>query len=78
MQFIKREIDTLNSFTSEHDTFGVCQASFNSDGCITLRSFTSPDKTSGEIIVLSTEETHAIVRLFSKIDTVITGNRLPF
>ena len=55
-----------------------CQASFNSDGMITLRNYNIEDKESDEIIVLSGEETHAIIRLFSEIGTMMKNHNIPF
>lgn len=55
-----------------------CQASFNSDGYITLRNFTRPNKDSDEIIILSGEETQAVINLFSRLGVMFRNNTLPF
>lgn len=44
-----------------------CQASFNSDGNITLRNYDRSNKDKDEIIILSGSETTALFELFSKI-----------
>ena len=44
-----------------------CQASFNSDGNITLRNYDRSSKENDEIIILSITETNALFELFSKI-----------
>ena len=44
--------------------YGCSQASINSDGVITLRNYNPFDKNVDEIIVLSKEETNAIMELF--------------
>ncbi len=44
--------------------YGCSQASINSDGVITLRNHSPFDKNIDEIIVLSKEETSAIMELF--------------
>lgn len=55
-----------------------CQASFNSDGAITLRNYNIDNKDSDEIIILSGEETYAIIQLFSRLGKMIKNNDLPF
>ena len=55
-----------------------CQAAYNSDGCITLRSY-DPSKTNGdELLVLSPAETEALVHLFSQLGNMVRNNTLPF
>lgn len=44
-----------------------CQASYNSDGNITLRNYDRYNKDKDEIIILSDSETQAIIRLFRKL-----------
>ena len=44
-----------------------CQASFNSDGNITLRNYDRSNKNKDEIIILTNSETEALFALFSKI-----------
>ena len=65
MQIIKREI---KSDISEVTTRLHCQASFNSDGVITLRHYNPYEKGTDDIIVFSDGETKAIINLFRKID----------
>ena len=55
-----------------------CQASFNSDGNITLRSYDRSNKNKDEIIILSTVETDALFRLFSQIGVKNRAYTLPF
>ena len=79
MKIINREItaDVITTDKSQSSLF--CQASFNSDGFITLRNFNIPDKNSDEIILLSAEETQAIIQLFSKLANMsrsVINNRL--
>ena len=51
---------------------------FRSDGAITLRNYNIDNKDSDEIIILSGEETYAIIQLFSRLGTMIKNNNLPF
>ena len=78
MKIINREMksDVLTTDKSQYSMY--CQASFNSDGVITLRNYNINDKDSDEIIVLSAEETQAIVQLFSKICKITKTHDLPF
>ena len=67
--------------TAEHNQneyLPNCQASFNSDGNITLRNYDRGNKNSDEIIILSTEETDALFRLFSQIGVKSRAYTLPF
>lgn len=68
--------DVITTEKSQYSMY--CQASFNSDGAITLRNYNINDKDSDEIIILSAEETYAIIQLFSKLGTMIKNNNLPF
>ena len=45
-----------------------CQASFNSDGSITLRNYDRSDRNKDEIIILSENETNALFNLFNKLE----------
>lgn len=49
------------------NTYYSCQASFNSDGNITLRNYNYGEKNKDEIIILSDSETQAIFNLFMKL-----------
>lgn len=64
MKIINREMKVVESITDKSNHSLECQASFNSDGVLTLRNYNRSDKNSDEIIVLSREETEAIVKLF--------------
>lgn len=55
-----------------------CQASFNSDGNITLRNYDNSNKNKDEIIILSHTETNALFALFSKIGQKNKNYDLPF
>ena len=55
-----------------------CQASFNSDGAITLRNYDRSNPNKDEIIILSNSETEALFALFSKIGQKNKNYVLPF
>lgn len=55
-----------------------CQASFNSDGNITLRNYDNSNKDKDEIIILSNTETNALFALFSKMGQKNKNYDLPF
>lgn len=55
-----------------------CQASFNSDGNITLRNYDRSNKNKDEIIILSESETKALFTLFSKMGQKYKYYDLPF
>ena len=55
-----------------------CQASFNSDGNITLRNYDNSNKNKDEIIILSHTETNALFALFSKMGQKNKNYDLPF
>lgn len=78
MKILDREMKVKAIITEKSNNSLDCQASFNSDGYITLRNFTHPNKESDEIIILSAEETQAIIQLFSKLGRVFQNNTLPF
>ena len=76
MEIIKRE---MKSDISEVKTKLHCQASFNSDGVITLRHYSPYEKGTDDIIVFSDGETKAIIKLFKEINERISEkNYLPF
>lgn len=77
MKLIDREMVVKQSITEKSNTSLYCQASFNSDGNITLRNYDIHNKNSDEIIILSAEETQAIIKLFREIGN-ITKQSLPF
>lgn len=78
MKIINREMKVNETITDKSNHCLDCQASFNSDGFITLRNFTRPDKDSDEIIIFSAEETQAIIQLFSRLGCMFRNNTLPF
>lgn len=78
MKIIDREMTVKNTITDKSNTMMYCQASFNSDGNITLRNYDINNKNSDEIIILSAEETQAIIELFGKMKAMIHLNGLPF
>ena len=78
MKIIDREMVTKVTLTEKSNASLYCQASFNSDGNITLRNYNIENKNSDEIIILSAEETHAIVELFRKIKREINDEWIPF
>jgi hypothetical protein len=55
-----------------------CQASFNSDGGITLRNYDRSNKNKDEIIILSQSETGALFELFEKMGEKLKSRGLPF
>lgn len=79
MLLIDREMTRTEMTTDKSNTYFYCQASFNSDGNITLRNYDIHNKNSDEIIVLRAEETEAIVLLFKRLGSVF-GNctEMPF
>ena len=78
MKLIDREMVVKETKTSKGETSWYCQASFNSDGNITLRNYNINNKNSDEIIILSAEETQAITKLFSEIGRMTRIHTLPF
>ena len=78
MKIIDREMTVKETITDKSNNSLDCQASFNSDGNITLRNYTFNNKNSDEIIILSAEETQAIIHLFSHIGRITRNNTLPF
>lgn len=78
MMLIDREIQSNIATTDKSQTALYCQASFNSDSCITLRNYNIENKNSDEIIILSAEETQAIIKLFKSMAKNFGLNELPF
>jgi hypothetical protein len=67
--------------TSENNVdeyFPYCQASFNSDGNITLRNYDKGNKDKDEIIILSESETKAVFELLHQIKKKAENYELPF
>jgi hypothetical protein len=55
-----------------------CQASFNSDGNLTLRNYDRSNKDKDEIIIFSETETKALFALFARMKDVRQSCNLPF
>ena len=78
MQIIRREFDRTEneSFSGDH-----AQASYNSDGRMTLRVYDRGDKKMDKIIVFDNVETEAIIKLIwlmRNFDLEKSSNDLPF
>ena len=78
MRLIDREMTSTEITTPKGETCLYCQASFNSQGYITLRNYNIEDKDSDEIICLSAEETQAVIELFSRLGRMTRTHTLPF
>lgn len=78
MKIINRQMKSESFISERSRTSTSCQASFNSDGVITLRNYTDGKLESDEIIILSSAETKAIQKLFSKISLMAQNYTLPF
>lgn len=76
MQVIRRSMEVLDD--QREDTCEA-QASFNSDGRLTLRMYDPDDPNEDTIIVFDARQTNAIVNLFRKIAKRFPEERdLPF
>ena len=82
MEIIQRNMvvtETIKTAENNIDRYlPYCQASFNSDGNITLRNYDRSNKNSDEIIILSNTETEALFALFSRIGQKNKNYDLPF
>ena len=82
MKIIKRNMAAAQTVATAQDNIDeylpYCQASFNSDGNITLRNYDRSDKSKDEIIILSGSETTALFALFSKLGQKNKDFDLPF
>ena len=83
MKIIKRQMTTpaeqMVIGNDNIDTYlPCCQASFNSDGNVTLRNYNRSNKNRDEIIILSQSETKALFDLFSKMGQMCNNYNLPF
>ena len=82
MILIKRNMNTEEISKTANDNINeylpYCQASFNSDGNITLRNYDRSNKNKDEIIILSDSETTALFALFSKMGQKNKNYGLPF
>jgi len=72
MIIINREIQKDEK---ERLYFDKCQASINSNGNITLRNYNIEDKNKDQILILTDNETRALVDLFKLL---IQKDLLPF
>ena len=75
MDIIKRKMTAEIERVEEESS---CQASFNSDGVLTLRHRSHYDPNNDVIIVLSRKETEAIFELFWQMKGKISMPDLPF
>lgn len=79
---IKRRMITDEAIRTAEDNIDeylpYCQASFNSDGNITLRNYDRSNKDKDEIIIFSETETKALFALFSRMKDVRQSSGLPF
>ena len=82
MKVLKREMlveEKLRTADNNiNDYLPSSQASFNSDGCITIRNYDKSNKNKDEIFILTPTETEAIIRLFSEFANKINTHKLPF
>ena len=83
MKIIKREMtkpaENIEIGNDNKDIYlPYCQASFNSDGNVTLRNYDRSNKNKDEIIILSQSETKALFELFSKMGQSCRNYTLPF
>ena len=83
MKIIKRQMTTpVEQMVIGNDNIDTylpyCQASFNSDGNVTLRNYDRSNKNRDEIIILSQSETKALFDLFSKMGQMCNNYNLPF
>ncbi len=82
MKIIKRNMEPEQMQLFAEDNLDkylpYCQASFNSDGNITLRNYDRSNKNKDEIIILSNSETTALFELFSKMGRMRKAYDLPF
>lgn len=78
MRYIRRNMTSDESTINGVNEFYECQASFNSDGFITLRNYKRDNKDKDEIIILSRQETEALFQLFSRLDQNVKDHTIPF
>ena len=83
MKVLKRKMENLSEQikigNDNIDTYlPYCQASFNSNGNITLRNYDRANKNDDEIIILSNSETNALFELFSRLRQINKNYDLPF
>lgn len=78
MEVVNREMVSKRYVSEKGGNCSRCQASFNSDGNITLRNYSQNNKNSDEILILSDNETSAIIKLFKEISRLMPESDLPF
>lgn len=78
MLIIKREMTVSETGKLHNPLLVQCQASFNSDGALTLRNYDGYNKNTDEIIILSHGETQAVINLFSRLGEIFRTNKMPF
>lgn len=82
MIVLKRNMNAEERIETANDNIGEylphCQASFNSDGNITLRNYDRGNKIKDEIIILSASETNALFALFTRIGEKCKNYDLPY
>lgn len=71
----KREMKKAETIKIEHPCW---QASFNSDGRLTLRGYNIYNQDNDEIILFSQSETRAVIELFREIADKIKSVDMPF
>lgn len=75
MQIINRKMTSSQINT---EAYFECQASINSDGCITFRKYNREEKDKDVIVVLTQKETNALIALFKGIKDKFKIDDLPF
>lgn len=61
-------------------SYPLTQASFNSNGCLTVRKYGYENKDKDEIIIFNQAETHEIISLFRQVKDLLrmTSDDIPF
>ena len=77
MKILKRNIAADITVTNTKN-FPCCQASFNSDGNITLRNHDITNNNEDEIIILSKTETRALMDLLCEMAKTLKQYELPY
>lgn len=74
---IKREMTKTETIET---SYPLTQASFNSDGCLTVRKYYHENKDKDEIIIFNQAETQEIVSLFRQVKDLLrmTSDDIPF
>lgn len=77
MKILKRNIAADITVTNTKN-FPCCQASFNSDGNITLRNHDITNNNEDEIVILTKTETRALIDLICEMEKILKQYELPF